>query len=204
MEPLSCVINGWEPFKKRDPGFTTIVIGAGIIGMLHTEYAKTKGAKVILVNRSAQRLLLAQRIGLFVEEYVDESQTESVKAVKEFTNGLGAEVIICAASSKETQRKALEMGSVDADVSFFAGISKDDPYAILDTNLIHYGELHVHGANSSNRSQYLKALELVSSGKIDVKKFITHRFPLNKIKEAIMALEDRSSNALKVIVDPWL
>ena len=62
----------------------------------------------------------------------------------------------------------------------------------------------MHGANSSHRSQYLKALELVASGRINVKKFITHRFPLNRIEEAIIALEDRSSKALKVIVDPWL
>jgi len=47
-------------------------------------------------------------------------------------------------------------------------------------------------------------LDLIASGKINVKKFITHKFPLEKIAEAINSLEDRSSNAIKVIIDPWM
>jgi len=204
VEPLSCVINGWHPFKLRPQGFTAVVIGAGIIGMLHTEYAKQKGAKVILINRSSPRLVLAQKIGLPVDTYVDASTCSLVDKVKELTDGLGVDVVICAASSKEIQREALEMAAVDADVSFFAGVPKEDSYANIDANLIHYNELHVHGANASNRSQYLEALSLVASGKVDVKKFITHKFPLEKIEEAINALENRNVDAIKVIVDPWM
>jgi len=204
VEPFSCVISGWNPFKKRAPGFTTVVIGAGIIGMLHVEYAKQKGAKVILVNRSAPRLILAQKIGLPADEFVDASKCNPVERVRELTGGLGADVVICAASSKEVQKEALEMAAVDADVSYFAGIPKDDPFVAVNTNLIHYNELHVHGANSSNRRHYLEAVDLIASGKVDVKKFITHKFPLEKIEEAIRTLEDRSLNAIKIIIDPWM
>ena len=204
VEPFSCVINGWHPFKNRNPGFTTVVIGAGIIGMLHVEYAKQLGSRVILVNRSAPRLMLAQKIGLPADEFVDASKCDPVKKVKELTNDLGADVVICAASSKEVQRESLEMAGVDADISFFAGLPKDDPYTTLNTNLIHYNELHVHGANASNRKQYLEAIDLIASGKVNVKKFITHKFPLEKITEAIRTLEDRRLNAIKVIIDPWM
>jgi len=204
VEPFSCVINGWAPFKKRPKGFTACVIGAGIIGMLHTEYAKQKGARVILVNRSAPRLIIAQKIGLQADFFVNAKEYNTVERVKELTDGIGADVVICAASSKEVQKEALEMAAVDADISFFAGIPKDDPYVNLNTNLIHYNELHVHGANASNRRQYLEAIKLIASGKINVKKFITHKFPLEKIEEAIRTLEDRSSGAVKVIIDPWM
>lgn len=204
VEPLSCVINGWKSFKKRSIGFTTVVIGAGIIGLLHAEFAKQRGAKVILVNRSAPRLLLAKKIGVSADAFVDSSKIDSVIRVLELTNGFGSDVVICAASSKEIQKKALEMAAVDADISFFAGISKDDPYVNLDTNLIHYNELHIHGSNSSHKEQYLKAVELVASGKIDVRKFITHKFPLEEVEKAIRTLEDRTSGAIKIIVDPWM
>jgi L-iditol 2-dehydrogenase len=96
------------------------------------------------------------------------------------------------------------MAAVDADVSYFAGIPKDEPYVALNTNIIHYGELHVHGANSSNRRQYVEALDLIASGKVDVKKFITHKFPLEKVEEALRTLEDRSLDAIKVVIDPWM
>ena len=204
VEPFSCVINGWSPFKNRSPGFTAAIVGAGIIGMLHVEYAKQKGAKVVLINRSAPRLILARKIGLPVDLFVDASASNPVDRIRAFTNGLGADVVICAASSKEVQKEAVEMAAVDADISFFAGIPKDDPYVELNTNLIHYNELHVHGANASNRRQYLEALNMIASGKVDVKKFLTHKFPLEKIEEAIRTLEDRSLNAIKVIIDPWM
>jgi len=204
VEPFSCVINGWAPFKKRPKGFTACVIGAGIIGMLHTEYAKQKGARVILVNRSSPRLELAKKIGLQADFFVNAEKHDPVERVKELTDGIGADVVICAASSKEVQKEALEMAAVDADVSFFAGISKDDPYVDLNTNLIHYNELHIHGANASNKKQYLEAINLIASGKINVKKFITHKFPLEKIEEALRTLEDRTTGAIKVIIDPWM
>ncbi len=204
VEPLSCIVNGWSSFKRRSKGFTTVVIGAGIIGMLHAEYAKQKGAKVILVNRSSSRLILAQKIGVPVDAYVDASICNPVKKVQELTNGVGADVIICAASSKDIQQEAFEMAAIDADISFFAGISREDPYVNINTNLIHYNELHIHGANSSNRRQYLEAIDLIASGKINVKKFITHKFPLEKISEAILTLEKRDTNAIKVLIDPWL
>jgi len=147
---------------------------------------------------------LAQKIGLPADEFVDKSKYNPIERVKEFSNGLGADVVIYAASSKDVQEEAIEMVAVGADISFFAGIRADDPYVSLNTNLIHYKELHVHGANSSNRKQYLEALNLIASGKVNVKKFITHKFPLERIEEAIKTLEDRSLNAIKVIIDPWM
>jgi len=204
VEPLSCVLNGWEPFKKRREGFTTVVMGAGPIGMLHSEYAKSLGSRVFLVNRTAPRLELAKKIGLRVDEFIDASRHDVVERIKELTNGVGANVVVCAASSKEVQKQALEVAAVDADVSYFAGISKDDPFSLINTNILHYNELHVHGANASNRKQYVEAVDLVVSNKIDVKKIVTHKFPLEKIEQAMRVEEDRSENALKVIIDPWM
>ena len=81
---------------------------------------------------------------------------------------------------------------------------RDSPYVDINTNLIHYNELHIHGANASNKKQYLEAINLIASGKINVKKFITHKFPLEKIEEALRTLEDRTTGAIKVIIDPWM
>jgi len=50
----------------------------------------------------------------------------------------------------------------------------------------------------------LEAVDLIASGKLDVKRFVTHKFPLEKIEEAMYATEDREMDALKIIIDPWL
>jgi L-iditol 2-dehydrogenase len=172
--------------------------------MLHVEYAKQKGSKVILVNRSSPRIELARKIGLVADEFVDSSECNPIQKVMELTNNRGADIVICAASSKEIQKQALQIAAIDADISYFAGIPKDDPYVEIDTNLIHYKELHVHGANSSNKKQYKEAVKLIASGKVNTKKFITHKFPLDKLVDAIKTLENRDSGAIKVIISPWI
>ena len=183
--------------------YEVAVIGAGIIGILAAMYAKAKGARVFLINRSAPRLELAKRLGLEFDEFIDQSNENAVEKVKELTNGLGASVVFCACSAKEPQQQALEMAAVDADINYFAGISKQDPFNSINTNTIHYNELHVHGGNSSNRAQFQEAVEMLASKSIDGSKLVTHTFPLDKITESVETFEDRSKGALKVVVKPW-
>jgi L-iditol 2-dehydrogenase len=198
IEPLSCVINGLDNLNIKK-GSTVAIFGAGLMGCLCVEYAKILGAsKVILINRSLPRINLAKKIKLCADEFVVGS--DPVDSVMKLTKGVGVDAAVCAASVKEVQKSALEITAVNGHVSYFAGISKDDPFNKIDTNLIHYKELHIHGANSSNLGQYRKALKLISSGKINASKFITHKFDLKDINTAFKVLQDRSKGALKVVI----
>jgi len=201
-EPLSCVINA---FRKIDvsPQKSVAVIGAGITGILAGLYAKAKGAKVFLINRSASRLELAKQLGLDFYAFIDESSENPVEKVMELTDKQGANIVFCACSVKEPQQSALEMAAVDADISYFAGVDKRQPMNSINTNLIHYNELHVHGGNSSNKKQFEEAVQLLANKAVPGEKLITHTFPLEKLNEALSTLEDRSKNALKVVVKPW-
>ncbi|MCC2686419.1 MAG: L-threonine 3-dehydrogenase [Paenibacillaceae bacterium] len=70
----------------------------------------------------------------------------------------------------------------------------------LDTNIIHYKELFVHGAHGSLPRHHQKALDLINNGIIDMKRYISHRFPLAQIEEAIRTAE--SHVGMRVIVTP--
>ncbi len=87
-----------------------------------------------------------------------------------------------------------------ARVNFFGGLPKDRAIVPLDTNLIHYKELFVHGAHGSLPRHHQQAVELINNGIIDMSKFISHRFPLERIEEAIRVAE--SHEGLRVIVNP--
>lgn len=50
--------------------------------------------------------------------------------------------------------------------------------------------------------QYEIALELVSSGRVNVRPLITHRFPLEELERAIRIVEERSENVIKAIIRP--
>jgi len=196
-EPLACVLNGLE-LSQVKLGDTVVVIGAGPIGMMLVEVAMKMGARVLLVNRSRPRLEIAKSLG--AAAYICSGDENAVERVLEETGGLGADVVITCNPSPESQVDAIRMAKNRARVNFFGGLPKDRAIVPLDTNLIHYKELFVHGAHGSLPRHHQQAIELINNGIVDMKKFITHRFPLERIEEAIRVAE--SHEGLRVIVNP--
>jgi L-iditol 2-dehydrogenase len=69
-------------------------------------------------------------------------------------------------------------------------------------NPIHYNELHIHGANSSVERDYLEAIDMLQSGRIDGKRLVTHTFKLDEFNKAMEIQRDADSQSMKIIVVP--
>jgi L-iditol 2-dehydrogenase len=69
----------------------------------------------------------------------------------------------------------------------------------MDVNAIHYRELTVTGAFGLSRRDYDQAFEMLSSGRLDLRGMITHRFPLDEARSAFAAAE--SGEAIKVVIE---
>lgn len=202
LEPLSCGINGLRAIPLEGMSHVAVV-GAGVIGVLNGLIARARGAKrVSLFNRSAGRLELVRKLGLPFDDLVDLSAVDADLWVREATRGRGIDAAILSASEKSLASKALNWLARDGHMSLFAGMPKSDCIEPLDLNIIHYKELHLHGANSSVRRDYLEALEFLESGRIDGKSLITHRFALRDFQNAVKTQQDPKAGALKVIVNP--
>ncbi len=197
-EPLACVLNALE-LSNIKLGDSVVVIGAGPIGCMIIEIAKLMGAtKVILVQRSRPRLEMAKQFG--AHAYICSSEENAIERVLEETGGLGADVVITSNPSPEAQVDAIYMAKNRARVNFFGGLPKGKSMVTLDTNIIHYKELFVHGAHGSLPAHHQKAIDLIGSGVIDMKRYISHRYPLDEINQAISAAEDHVG--MRVIVQP--
>lgn len=194
-EPLGCVLNALELSNIR-LGDTVVIIGAGPIGIMIIEVAKKMGAKkVIVVQRSRPRLEMAKKFG--ADAYICSSEEDAIARVLEETNGLGADVVITANPSPQSHSDALYMAKNRARVNLFGGLPKGSSVT-LDTNIIHYKELFVHGAHGAMPIHHGKAVELIASGAIDMKRYISHRFELDDIAEAFKTAEGHSG--LRVII----
>jgi L-iditol 2-dehydrogenase len=198
-EPLACCLNGQELLRVTGDD-TVVVIGAGPTGLMHATLAVNRGChKVIVVQRSAGRLDLA-RARVKADLFVSTLEEDAVQRVEEETDGLGPEVVIVAAPSKEAQQMALKMVGRRGRVSFFGGLPHSDSMTVLDSNLIHYKECSVMGASSSTSRQNQEALRLLASGAIRASDLITHVFPLEQIQAALETA--RGKAGLKVVVVP--
>src|SRR5205809_571779 len=80
----------------------------------------------------------------------------------------GADVIITAAASGAAQEQALRMAARSGRISFFGGLPKDKPIISCDSNLVHYRELTIVGANGSSPAHNARALDLIATGQVPV------------------------------------
>jgi L-iditol 2-dehydrogenase len=199
-EPLACVLNAQE-VMNIGLGDSVAIIGAGPIGLMHAEAARARGAgKIFLINRSPKRLEEAKSFGF--DGYIDLSSTDGVKAVMELTNGLGANVVIVTAGTPEAQILGINMASKMGKVCLFAGLPKDQPMITMDANYVHYRQITIYGAFSSAPRHNALALEMIRSGKVSAKKILSHLVSLDKIREGMDLVRDRSG--LRVSVTPCI
>jgi len=202
LEPLSCCINGMRIIPLEEAQ-TVVVFGGGIIGVLNGLVAKARGAKsVTIMDVSQDRLDLLKKLNLPFDHYVNSALTSPEKWVKETTNGRGVDVVVVAASVKTLVAIGMKLLARDGHLSIFAGMPKSDPTDLIDLNLIHYSELHVHGANSSVKRDYIEAERMISSGLIKASSLVTHVFSLDDFNKAVEIQSNPKSGALKVIIKP--
>lgn len=197
-EPLACVINGQE-ISGVGFGETVLVIGAGPIGCLHAQLARIRGAaRVILADVDPGRLDAAAFTG--ADRFVNPASEDLPGALREMNEGRLADQVMVAAGSGAAQVAALQAVAKRGTVNLFGGLPKDRPTVTMDTNVIHYGESRLVGTHGSAPRHNTQALQVLASGAIDAKKYISGTFPLADIRKALEAAEARAG--LKIIVEP--
>jgi L-iditol 2-dehydrogenase len=197
-EPLACVLNGQE-IAQVSEGDEVVILGAGPIGCLHVRLARARGARsVTLVDVNQLRLDLAARSE--PDASIHGSEEDAVEMVRKLTDGRGADVVITATGAGAAQEQALEMAARRGRISLFGGLPRDNPIIRFDSNLVHYRELFVLGAYGSAPRHNREALELISRGDVAVDDLITHRLPLDEVREGIDTVT--SGEGLKVVVVP--
>jgi L-iditol 2-dehydrogenase len=187
-EPLACVIqaHGYTEIKLGDD---VVIVGAGPIGLLHLQIARNRGARVIVTDLIAARLQKALELG--AHEVVDASETDPVAHIKEVTGGRGADAVIVAVGGAKPIHQGLEMAAINGWVNAFAGTYPADEMPV-DPNLIHYRQIRFTGSHDFTPHHFSTALKLIQYGIVRVTPLISHRFPLDEVREAFETTANRS------------
>ena len=199
-EPFACAINAQEQLGI-EPGDFVVVFGAGPIGCMHIRIARGvhEAGTIVLVDINAERLKMSAE-AVHPDHVIDSSQVNVVEEVMKMTDGRGADVIITATPANITPEQALAMAARNGRISFFGGLPKNNPTITCDSNLVHYRQLHIHGANGSAPEHNKRALEYISTGQVPVKDLITKHIPLENALDAFDIVA--KGEAIKVTVEP--
>ncbi|HBE41265.1 MAG TPA: hypothetical protein DDW27_08685 [Bacteroidales bacterium] len=198
VEPLSSCINAQEKGEVGS-GDNVVIIGAGPVGTLHLELARSRGAeKVIAVDIDDNKL---ERVKSFSPDHiVNSAESDPVAEVIRLTGGYGADVIITANPAPETQIQAVRMAKKGGRILLFGGLPKDKSCPGVDMNIVHYNALHLIGTTVYAPKHNREAMKLIVSRQISAEKLISHVLPLAEFeKGATLALEGKAG---KVVFTP--
>jgi len=183
LEPLACVVHGVEE-SNINSGDTVVINGAGPVGLMFVALAKLKGANVISVDLSDERLKYAREFGA---DYVINGAkvNNQVQAVKRLTkNKRGVDIAIDATGIPEVWEMTILMGRKGALINLFGGCMPGTSINI-DTALLHYSELTIKGVYHHTPYYVKEAFDLITSRRINTIKFITADMPLEKLIDAL-------------------
>lgn len=198
-EPLANVVHGIANMDIQK-GQTVAVVGIGTIGLMFVRLAKLKGAKVIAAGRNPLKIKLAKEFG-GADEVIDLTKYKNPdKILLSLTEeGKGFDAAIECVGLPEIWERMFKLVRKGGMINLFGGC-KSGTTINIDTRRLHYDELKVIGVFHHTPQYFREAYELISSGKVDVEKLITHVMPLSQTEQALKMVAE--SKAIKVLLKP--
>jgi L-iditol 2-dehydrogenase len=197
-EPLACAINGLELAEFR-PGKSLCIIGLGPIGCMMLELSRVYGAsRVFAAQRSRRRLEIAKRFRSGAR-FICTEEEDLVRTVLDETDGEGVDCVVTTAGTVQAHHDAVHIVRHRGYVNLFGGL-KNQPELCIDSNLIHYKECFVMGSHGSLPRHHRIAVDMIARHDVHAAWYLSKRFPLVRIAEALAYHESR--RGLKVVVTP--
>lgn len=196
IEPFCISYHGAVTRGQVKAGDKVLVIGAGTIGALAAVAAKTQGATVYISDVAQKKIDYAvTNFGLDGGIFNDEHMQEKCAEV---TQGHGFDVTIEAVGLPSTFQAAIDAAAFGGRVVLI-GVGKKN----LDFNftLLQKKELNVYGSRNALKQDFLNLIDLVSAGKVDLKKAITNTYALKDAAQAFKDFAEHGADMLKVEID---
>jgi threonine dehydrogenase-like Zn-dependent dehydrogenase len=199
-EPLGCAMN---IFRRSDitAGQTIAIVGIGFLGAILTRLAANAGARVIAVSRRSFSLDVARAMGA-AEAIPMDDHHGIIERVKDLTGGVFCDRVIEAVGKQWPLDLAAEL-TRERGKLIVAGYHQDGPRQV-NMWLWNWRGLDVINAHERDPRVYIEgirqAVEAVASGRLDPSALYTHRFPLERLDEALNATRDRPDGFLKALV----
>lgn len=199
-EPIGCAFN---IFRRSDiqPGQTVAILGIGFLGAILTRLATDAGARVIAISRRPFSLDLARRYGA-AETIAMEDHWAIIDRVKTLTDGRFCDRVIEAVGKQWPLDLAAEL-TTEGGRLVIAGYHQDGPRQV-NMQLWNWRGFDVVNAHERDpavsRRGMEEAVAAVASGRLDVAPLLTHRYPLDRLGDALDATRDRPDGFVKAMV----
>ncbi len=195
-EPLGVAIDLVRLADIR-PESNVLLLGPGPIGLMALSIVRRMGARRVFVSGhrvSTVRVALAERLG--VDGFFDPDETPLAEV--DFDCNIDR---ILVTAPPPTLADACEVACKGGIISFIGIGWGDAAFTRFDANAFHFKKLQLRASFASPALYTPLALQYLREGVVEGEALISHRFPLDRVAEAMDMARD-SSRAVKVIVEP--
>jgi L-iditol 2-dehydrogenase len=196
IEPVNTALKAVRKARvARDENI--VIIGQGPIGMLLTMISKHEGARIFTSDPMAARRQASLRFGAV--EAFDPADGALVDKIRQRTEGRGADAVLLAAPNASLVPEALAMARPGGRILLFA---HNDPVLQLEFPAAAVGieEKEILGSYSASVDDQEEAAALVFNRTLPVADMVSHRFPLERIAEALELAARPTGDTLKVLI----
>jgi L-iditol 2-dehydrogenase len=196
VEPINTCLKAVRKARVA-AGETVVVIGQGPIGMPLAMLAKLEGATVYTSDPMAVRRKASVRFG--AKEAFDPASVNVGEEILRRTSGRGADAVLLAAPNASLVPEALAMTRPGGRILLFA---HNDPVLQLSFPAAAVGiqEKEILGSYSASVDDQKEAAALVFERRLPLREMISHRFPLERIAEALEMAAHPKEDTLKVVI----
>ena len=177
-------------------GKKVVVMGAGTIGLMAMQVALAHGAaSVMQTDVVPQRLALAQELG--AGHAVNVRQQELAAAIREAFGPDGADLIYECVGIEATIASAIRVARKGSRIVVGGVFGRP---TTVDMALVQDRELELLGSLMYKAGDFAEAVRLLSQGRVQGDRLISHRFTLDQIAQAFETAHTGGAGALKVLV----
>jgi 2-desacetyl-2-hydroxyethyl bacteriochlorophyllide A dehydrogenase len=179
--------------SRLTPGERAVVVGAGPIGLLIANVARSVGAEVAVVEPNELRRQIVDSLGLAA---VDPLAFDPTAWVDDWTEGAGADVAFEVSGTAGGMATATGCLGARGRV-VVVGIHATPPP--VDLFRVFWRELTVIGARVYERGDYEEAVRLLATDAIPSGTLITNVVALDDVMEAFRAMD--AGESMKILID---
>ena len=178
-------------------GETALVVGAGMIGLLTMQAARAAGcARVMIADIDETRLTLAELLG--ATEALRGTGGAIAEATLGRTGGVGADVVFDAVGRSQTVLESIDSVRKGGTVTLIGNIA---PQVTLPLQKVVSRQIRLQGSAASS-GEYPEAMDMIESGRIQVRPLITAVAPLDEGPQWFERLHAQEPNLMKVVLTP--
>ncbi|MBD3192933.1 MAG: alcohol dehydrogenase catalytic domain-containing protein [Candidatus Heimdallarchaeota archaeon] len=196
IEPVAVACGALSKASTLE-GLNVVVLGAGPIGNLTAQTAKALGAQSILITEISDfRLKIAHDVG--IDYTINPNKKDLQEEIVKIFGTDKADLIVDCVGINQTLNAALKNARKGTEI-ILVGVYDEKP--IVDMNIVQNRELRLIGSLMYRKKDYLKAIDLILSGKIQLDPLMTNHFKFEDYKKAYQYIDDQKDKVMKVFID---